>query len=87
VHAVRPQHVCDLVWVGDDGGGPERQDEPRELVHQQLRRLEVHVGVDEAGHDPAARRIERLTAFVLAEARDPAVDDRDVRVQPFAGED
>ena len=76
--AVRAEHVRDLVRVGDDGGRPEREDEPRELVHEQLRRLEVHVRVDEAGHDPAAGRVERLAAFVVAEAGDVAVGDRDV---------
>ena len=39
------------------------------------------------GHDPAARRVERLAALVVAEAGDPAVDDRDVRLEPLARED
>ena len=87
MHPVRAEYVGDLVWVGDDRGRPERKDEPRELVYEELRRLEVHVGVDEAGYDPAPRGIERRVAFVLTEACDPAVDDRDVRLQPFARED
>jgi hypothetical protein len=49
VDAVGAEHVRDLVRVGDDGGRAERQHEPRELVDEQLRRLEVHVRVDEAG--------------------------------------
>ena len=48
VDAVGAEHVRDLVRVGDDRGRPERQHEPRELVDEQLRRLEVHVRVDEA---------------------------------------
>ena len=78
VHAVGAEHVRDLVRVGDDGGRPERQHEPRELVDEQLRRLEVHVRVDEPGHDEAAGGVERLAALVVAEAGDVAVDDRDV---------
>ena len=54
VDAVRAEDVGDLVRVGDDGRGPEREDEARELVHEQLRRLEVHVRVDEAGDDVLA---------------------------------
>ena len=42
------EHVRDLVRVGDDGRRPERQHEARELVDEQLHRLEVHVRVDEA---------------------------------------
>ena len=60
VHAVDAEDVRDLVRVGDDGGRPEREDEPRELVDQQLHRLEVHVRVDEARDDVAPRRVERL---------------------------
>ena len=55
VHAVGAEHVRDLVRVGDDGRRPERQHEPRELVDEQLRRLEVHVRVDEARARPSAR--------------------------------
>jgi hypothetical protein len=54
VHAVGAEHVGDLVRIRDDRGRPERQDEPRELVRQQLRRFQVHVRVDEAGDDVAA---------------------------------
>ncbi len=55
VHAVRAEHVGDLVRVGDDRRRAEGQDEPGELVHEQLRGLQVHVRVDEAGDDVAAR--------------------------------
>ena len=86
VHAVGAENVRDLVRVGDDGGRAERQDEPRELVDEQLRRLEMHVGVDEPGNDPAARGVDHLAALVVAEPCDVPVDHGDVRRQPFAGE-
>ena len=47
----------------------------------------MHVGVDEAGHDVRAARIERLDTLVRAEPGDDAVADRDVDVEPLAGED
>ena len=49
VDAVRAEDVRDLVRVGDDGGRAEREDEARELVHEELRGLQVHVRVDEPG--------------------------------------
>ena len=87
MHAVGAEHVRDLVRVGDDRGRPERQHEPRELVDEQLRRLEVHVRVDEARHDVAAGRVELSSPVVVAEPGDEAVDDRDVAVEPLARED
>ena len=87
VHAVGAEHVRDLVRVRDDGGRPERQHEAGELGGEQLRRLEVHVRVDEAGNDEGPLRVERLGALVVAEPRDDAVADRDVDVEPLARED
>ncbi len=87
VNAVGAEHVRDLMRIGDDRCRPEREHEPCELVDEQLRRLEVHVRVDEAGHHPAAACVERLAPLVGAEARDPAVDDRHVRLEPLARED
>ena len=83
----RAEHVRDLVRVGDDGGRPERQHEPGELVDEELRRLEVHVGVDEPRDDEAAGGVERLAAVVVAEPGDRSVDDGDVDVEPLARED
>ena len=60
VHPVRAEHVRDLVRVGDDRGRSQRQHEPRELVDEELGRFEVDVRVDEAGNDPAARRVDSL---------------------------
>ena len=87
VDAVGAEHVCDLVRVDHDRRRPERQHELRELVDEQLGRLQVHVGVDEPRDDEAAQCVERLLALVVAEAGDVAVDDRDVRFEPFARED
>ena len=70
VHAVGAEHVRDLVRIRDDGGRPERQHEAGELGREQLRRLEVHVRVDEAGNDEGALRVERLGALVVAEPGD-----------------
>ena len=85
--AVGAEHVRDLVRVGHDRRRPERQHEARELVDEQLHRFEVHVGVDEAGHDEAAGGVDHLVAVVLADPGDDAVDDRDVGVEPLTGED
>ena len=60
VDAVRAEHVRDLVRVGDDRRRAEREHEPRELVDEQLHRLEVHVRVDEARARRSARRVDRL---------------------------
>ena len=81
VHAVGAEHVRDLVRIGDDRRRPEREHEPRELVEEELRRLDVQVRVDEARHEVAPRGVERLEALVVAEPRDDAVDDRDVRAR------
>ena len=84
--AVGAQHVGDLVRVGDDGGGALRQHCARELVDHQLRRLDVHMGIDEARHEVGARDIQGFTAVIPAEADDVAVLDRDVHVEPFLRE-
>ena len=59
MHAVDAENVRDLVRIGDDGGRPQRKHEPSELVDHELRRLEVDVRVDEAGHDEAAGCVQR----------------------------
>ena len=86
VDAVGAEHVRELVRIEDDGRRPERQDEPRELVGKQLRALEVHVRVDEAGDDPPAGGVHHLAAVVLPQAGDPPVCDSDVGFQPLARE-
>ena len=69
VHAVGAEDVRDLVRVGDDCRRPERQHEPRELVEQELRRLDVQVRVDEPGHEEAAGRVDRLVGRRSSRAR------------------
>ena len=87
VDTVRPEHVCDLVRIGDDRRRPERQDQPGELVGEQLGRLDVHVRVDQPGDDVAPGGVDLLPPLVRAETGDEAVDDRDVGLEPFARED
>ena len=57
---------------------PRATTDARELRRQQLRRLEVDVRVDEAGHERPAGGVDPLAAVVGADAGDPAVGDRDV---------
>ena len=87
VDTVCPENVGDLVRIRDDRGRPEGEDEARKLVHEQLRRLEVHVGVDEAGNEVAARELEDLGSLVVAEPCYEPVRDREVAVEPFPRED
>jgi hypothetical protein len=75
------------VRIGDDGGRPEGQHEAGELGREQLRRLQVHVRVDEARDDVGAVRVECLVALVRAEPCDDAVRDGDVGVEPLTRED
>ena len=86
MNPIGAEHVRDLVRIDDDGGRAEREHQPRELVHEQLRRLEVHVRVDEPGHDKVTGRIQCLGPLVVTEPCDVAVDDRDVGLEPLAGE-
>ena len=84
--SVDAEDVRDLVRVCDNGRRAERQDEPRELVDEQLDRLEMHVRVDEPGDDPASGGVEGLLAVVVAEPCDHAVGDRDVDLEPLPRE-
>ena len=85
--AVRPEHVRDLVRVGDHGRRPHRENEARELPGHELRRLQVHMRVHEAGDDVFAARVHDLLPRVLAEAGDVAVADGDLGFEPLARED
>ena len=44
------------------------------------------MGVDEPGHQPLPAPVDPLAALVGPDAGDPAVGERDVAVQPLAGE-
>ena len=83
VDAVGAEDVGDLVGVGDHCGGAVGEDGSCELVDHELGRLDVHVGIDEAGDEVSAFHVDPFSAFVLAEADHVAVLDRDVEVQPL----
>ncbi len=87
VDAVRAEDVGDLVRVGDDGCRAHRKHEAGKLVDKQLRRLEVHVRIDEARDDVLPGDVERLRPFVLPETGDVAVADRHVDLEPLLRED
>ena len=86
MNAVGAEHVRQLVRVEHDCRRSAGQHEPRELVREELRRLEMHVRVDEARDDETSGCVDDLAALVVAEPGDPAVRDRDVDVEPLAGE-
>ena len=65
------EHVRDLVGVGGHGRGAVRKHRADELVDPELRRLEVHVGVDERGRERAAADVQDLVRVALAPARPP----------------
>ena len=78
------EHVGDLVRVGGDGGRPVREHGADELVDPQLRRLEVHVGVDEPRRQRGPADVDHLERVALAPPGDHAVGDRQRRVDPLA---
>ena len=47
----------------------------------------MHVGVDEARHEPAAAAVDALAAVVRAQPGDPPAGHRDVDLEPLARED
>ena len=83
VDAIGAEHVGDLVRVGDHRGGAVGHYGAGELVDHELGRLDVHVGVDEAGDQVRARDVDLLSALIPAEPDHMAVLDRDVEVQPL----
>src|SRR5918994_4020869 len=84
--ALRAEDVGDLVRVADHRRRPARHHDARELRRQQLRRLQVHVRVDEPGHERTVRGVDPLAAVEGADARDPPVGDRDVAGDPLPRE-
>ena len=83
----RPSTLAISCGSADDRRRPVRHDRPRELRRGQLRGLDVHVRVDEPGHQEPPAGVDPLAAVVGAEPGDPAAGDRHVAVQPLAGED
>ena len=55
-----PEHVGHLVRVGGHSRRPQWQHSADELVDPQLGRLEVHVGVDEAGRHRGAVEVDHV---------------------------
>jgi len=86
VDAVGAEHVGDLVRVGHDRRGAMGQDGPSELVDRQLGGLDMHVRVDEPGHEVGAGDVLTLTALIAPKPDDVAVLDGDVDVEPLLGE-
>ena len=84
---VRPEDVRDLVRIGDHRGRAERQHQAGELVDEQLRRLEMHVGVDKPRHEVPAGELKDLAAVVVPDSGDVPVRDREIAVEPLARED
>ena len=84
---VDAEDVRNLVRIRHHGRRTHGEDEARELVDHEFRRLEVQVRVDESGNDVAPRRVERLASVVASDSGDDPVDDGDVRIQPLARED
>ena len=82
--AGNPEHVRDLVRVGRDRRRAVREHAADELVHPELRRLEVHVGVDEAGREGGTGDVDRLECLPRTPPGDDAVDDGEVGRDPLA---
>src|SRR5690606_22613319 len=76
------------VRIADRRGGAARQHGALELEGRDQAALDVHVGVDEAGHGDAAAPIDLARAAVLfVRADDPVAADRDVALVQLAGRD
>ena len=85
-HAVRPEHVRDLVGIADRGGGAARQHRALELERRHQAALDVHVRVDETGYGDLAATVDRAhAAVVVVGADDPVAADRDVALVQLAG--
>jgi len=81
IHALEPVHVGDLVRVAHDRSGPSRHDGPGELGWCGQAGFNMHVCVDEAGHQKGALQIYNSSRVVaLTEARDPWSEHGDVDV-------
>ena len=87
VHAVGAEHVGDLVRVAHDRRRAVGEHRARELGGRELGGLDVHVRVDEPGHQVGAVGGQPLAAVEGADAGDPAVGDPHVAGQPLARED
>ncbi len=84
-HTGDPEHVGHLVRVGGHGRRPQGQDSADELVDPQLRRLQVHVGVDEAGRHRGAVEVDHFDGVPGAPTGHHAIGNGQVGRHPLPG--
>ena len=77
------EHVGHLVRVGGHGGRPQWQHGADELVDPQFCRLQVHVGIDEAGGHRRPVEVDLFDGLSGAPARHHAVTDGQVGGHPL----
>ena len=85
--AVGTHDVCDLMGVGDDGGGAVGQHGLHELLGRDQGALQMDVGIQKAGQDDFTRAVLLYRAGVLAHAHDQPLCHGDVRMTELVGED
>jgi len=87
--AGNPQHVGDLVRIGDDGRSAVRHQRAGQLRRPQQGAFQVHVGVDQSGDNRLAVQGDRLSRLpvVRSDARDPTVGNDHVSRFDLARED
>lgn len=84
---LRTEHIGDLVRVEDRAGRPVRRGESDKLRRGEHGGLDVHVGVEEPGNQPAIGTIDGLTGLNrsgFVDASDPPPFDTDVPPQELA---
>ncbi len=82
-HAGDAEDVGDLVRIGGDRRRAQREHGAHEFVDPQLGRLEMHVGVDQAGRDGRTVEGDLLHGVPRAPARHDAIGDRQVGRHPL----
>ena len=84
-HPGYAEDVRDLVGICGDRRRAVGEDGAHKLVDPQLRRLEVHVRIDESRSQRGARNIDDFNRLASPPADDDPVRDREVGLDPFAG--
>lgn len=82
-NAFEARDVGDFVWVGGHRGRSVRQHGLHIFAHPQLRRLEVHVGIDEAGHQCRPIDVDHLDRVAITPAHNGSVTDREAGGHPL----